>query len=62
MESDKLNELNRQINEIKKRILLAGKFFKPQPMPVCYYNLFAGRAQRAAGTSSSSPEQAPAAG
>jgi len=35
---------------------------KPQPMPVCYYNLFAGRAQRAAGTSSSSPEQAPAAG
>jgi len=30
MESDKLNELNRQINEIKKRILLAGKFFKPQ--------------------------------
>ncbi|EDW41183.1 GM25306 [Drosophila sechellia] len=34
---------------------------KPQPMPVCYYNLFAGRAQRAAGTSSSSPEQAPAA-
>ncbi|XP_034655931.1 uncharacterized protein LOC117893423 [Drosophila subobscura] len=34
---------------------------KPQPMPLCYYNLFAGRAQRAAGTSSSSPEQAPAA-
>ncbi|XP_020802015.1 myosin-9 [Drosophila serrata] len=34
---------------------------KPQPMPMCYYNLFAGRAQRAAGTSSSSPEQAPAA-
>ncbi|XP_034111206.1 myosin-9 [Drosophila albomicans] len=33
---------------------------KPQPMPMCYYNLFAGRAQRAAGTSSSSPEQAPA--
>ncbi|ALC44387.1 CG14127 [Drosophila busckii] len=32
---------------------------KPQPMPLCYYNLFAGRAQRAAGTSSSSPEQAP---
>lgn len=25
MESEKLNELNRQINEIKKRILLAGK-------------------------------------
>lgn len=35
---------------------------KPQPMPMCYYNLFAGRAQRAAGTSSSSPEQAPAVG
>lgn len=35
---------------------------KPQPMPLCYYNLLAGRAQRAAGTSSSSPEQAPAAG
>ncbi|XP_054740148.1 uncharacterized protein LOC129245785 [Anastrepha obliqua] len=34
---------------------------KPQPMPLCYYNLLAGRAQRAAGTSSSSPEQAPAA-
>ncbi|XP_030373334.1 unconventional myosin-Vc [Scaptodrosophila lebanonensis] len=34
---------------------------KPPPMPICYYNLFAGRAQRAAGTSSSSPEQAPAA-
>lgn len=25
MESEKLNELNRQINEIKKRILLAGE-------------------------------------
>lgn len=35
---------------------------KPQPMPMCYYNLLAGRAQRAAGTLSSSPEQAPAAG
>lgn len=35
---------------------------KPQPMPLCYYNLLAGRAQRTTGTSSSSPEQAPAAG
>lgn len=35
---------------------------KPAAMPMCYYNLLAGRAQRAAGTSSSSPEQAPAAG
>ncbi|XP_067634428.1 outer dynein arm-docking complex subunit 3 [Eurosta solidaginis] len=34
---------------------------KPQPMPLCYYNLLAGRTKRAAGTSSSSPEQAPAA-
>ncbi|XP_065366566.1 NF-kappa-B essential modulator [Calliphora vicina] len=34
---------------------------KPAAMPMCYYNLLAGRAQRAAGTSSSSPEQAPAA-
>lgn len=35
---------------------------KPAAMPMCYYNLLAGRAQRAAGTLSSSPEQAPAAG
>lgn len=35
---------------------------KPAAIPMCYYNLLAGRAQRAAGTSSSSPEQAPAAG
>ncbi|KAL9922601.1 coiled-coil domain containing protein 151 isoform 1-T2 [Glossina fuscipes fuscipes] len=31
---------------------------KPAAMPMCYYNLLAGRAQRATGTSSSSPEQA----
>ncbi|XP_075164856.1 coiled-coil domain containing protein 151 [Haematobia irritans] len=34
---------------------------KPAAMPMCYFNLLAGRAQRAAGTLSSSPEQAPAA-
>lgn len=35
---------------------------KPAAMPMCYYNLLAGRNQRATGTLSSSPEQAPAAG
>ncbi|XP_058976657.1 golgin subfamily A member 6-like protein 7 [Musca domestica] len=34
---------------------------KPAVMPMCYYNLLAGRNQRATGTLSSSPEQAPAA-
>ncbi|XP_055920051.1 golgin subfamily B member 1 [Eupeodes corollae] len=33
---------------------------KPQPMPMCYYNLISGRATRTLGTSSGSPEQGPA--
>lgn len=33
---------------------------KPQPMPICYYNLISGRATRTLGTSSGSPEQGPA--
>ncbi|XP_055837664.1 A-kinase anchor protein 9 isoform X2 [Episyrphus balteatus] len=33
---------------------------KPQPMPMCYYNLVSGRATRTLGTSSGSPEQGPA--
>jgi len=49
-----------QLEPPKSPSVLEGE--KPQPMPLCYYNLFAGRAQRAAGTSSSSPEQAPAVG
>ncbi|XP_037954603.1 centrosome-associated protein CEP250 [Teleopsis dalmanni] len=53
------DELLMQSEPPKSPLLQEGE--KPQPIPMCYFNLLAGRAQRAAGTVSTSPEQVPAA-